>query len=306
MTDKPNLRRRALLNQGYKESINSLLRITAPHEWIIGFSLAIALICGLAWGVFGRVELNVTTEGVIVYPGSRNTVATAVNGRVTKILIEPGQKVAEGTPIVSINPAESDMQMRIAREREQILDELIEESDSVNDAVLQAALTNLRVENAELTALRRAGSIVVAPEAGVVTAVNVNVGDSVLAGAVVAEFRHEVSEPLTAAAFMAAKQLQGVTPGLAARVTILADDEATIELSGKVEHISGFGELPTWLRTSPIATSNAATENFGRLVTLALENANELQVEDLKHCTVEIALERLRPLSLLLSSQGGT
>ena len=302
MSDKVTMRQPALANEGKNESINALLRITAPHEWIIGCGLALALICSIGWGVFGRVELNVTVEGVVVYPGARSPVATAVNGRITRIFAEPGQIVAGGAPIVAIIPAEADMQMRIASATEQLLDELIENSDPVDDSVLQTALANLRVQNVELTALRKAGSLVVAPEAGVVTSINVNIGDPVVSGTVVAEYRHAASGPVLAAVFLGAKQSAEIEPGLSARVRLLTGDQEHIELNGRVASVSDLGELPAWLRTSPIAASKAALDNFGRLATIELEDAEALQVDDLQNCTVEIILENLRPLALLSSA----
>ena len=52
-------REEAFAYRGQREAIDGLLRVTAPHEWMVLAGLVLALLAVAGWGVFGSVERSV-------------------------------------------------------------------------------------------------------------------------------------------------------------------------------------------------------------------------------------------------------
>ena len=56
MTDNRRLfREEAFARRGKSESLDGLLRVTAPHEWILLFCLGLGVLGLAVWGLFGSV-----------------------------------------------------------------------------------------------------------------------------------------------------------------------------------------------------------------------------------------------------------
>ena len=64
----------AVASRWQSEPLDRLLRVTAPHEWLVVGSFALALLGVLAWGVFGRVERSVLAHCVAARAGERHAV----------------------------------------------------------------------------------------------------------------------------------------------------------------------------------------------------------------------------------------
>ena len=305
-------RRRALLRKAEPEPIDALLRVTAPHEWAIVTALVLALIAAVAWGMFGRVAVNLTVDGVLARPGERIGIVSAVSGSITEVLVESGDSVAAQAPVATLEPPGLEMQVRIARTKEELLADLLERAGETTAATVQVALAEAQAERLQLTALRTAGSAIVSPRAGVITATHVVPGDTVAAGATIADLRSGgAGAGVTAVAFLSSDQARTVQPGMTVRVLVEQPDGGGQRvLQGAVLTVSESGRLPAWLAAAPLAAARTNAHQRGHLVTFSVtapegaEGTQELQVDDLRPCRLEIVQQRVAPFALLTTARG--
>ena len=95
-------REEAFARRGQTEPLDGLLRVTAPHEWVIVAGLGIALLGLVAWGLFGSVERSLSSECVLAQPGERYTVISDITGNVIDVPVDVGDPVEVGQPIAFI------------------------------------------------------------------------------------------------------------------------------------------------------------------------------------------------------------
>lgn len=304
MSDRSLYRSRAMARRDEPESIDAVPRVTAPHEWAIVAGLLVLVIVALAWAILGRVEVRSTVEGVLVRPGERKTIVSALPGIVTEVLAQPGQAVAAGAPVVTLEPAGLDLRIRIARATEELLTDLLDRSAQNAPAALQASLAQATAARLELTALQTAGSVVVSPRSGALTALHVAAGDTVQAGATIADLRSDADGPVTAVTLIRAEQARDVRPGMGARILFEQAGEQRA-LQAAVTTVAEPGRPPAWLRDAPIAERWAHGETGAVLVTFAFAAPHEaLAVGDLWPCRVEVVRQRVAPLALLAAGRG--
>ena len=302
MSDRSLYRSKAMARRDEQESIDAVPRVTAPHEWVIVAGLFALVIVALAWAIFGRVEVRSTVDGVLVRPGERKTIVSALPGTVTDVLAEPGQAVAAGAPVVTLEPVGLALRLRIARTTEELLADLLDRSETT--PALQAALAQATAARLELTAQQTAGSVIVSPRAGALTVLHVAAGDTVQAGASIADLRSDAAGPVTAVTLVSAEQAREVRPGMAARI-LFEQAGAPRALQAEVTDVAEPGAPPAWLRAAPFAEPWAHGEAGGVLVTFALAAPQEaLAVDDLWPCRVEIVQQRVAPLALLAAGRG--
>ena len=288
-------RGRAVMRSAELVAIDRLLRITAPHEWLIVVGLVIALAGGTLWSVFGRVDVTLATGGALVQPGARTPVVTTLSGLVQQLPARPGQQVAPGAPVAVVVPHDLEMRLRIARATQALLTEHVERSPDT--AAGLHALARSQAETLELVALGSAGSRVASAHGGEVTRVRVSVGDSVRAGDVIADLRHPATGLVTAQTFLDAARAAPVRPGMAARVRTRGAEHTPQTLAGRVESVSEPGPPPAWLESD-----GGAAPPTGRLVRIAIEVPEHYAGADLLPCDIEIVLDRGSPLSFLFGA----
>ena len=179
-------RERAVMRNAQPDPLDDLLRVTAPHEWLIlaGFAVVFLAIC--AWSVLGTLERNLTASGVVMRGGERHAVLSGAAGTVTEVLVGVNEAIAEGQPIARLLLPEIDTRIAVVRARIAGLERDAGEGGTASDPGRH--LTTAREELAELIA-RRTASVITAPHAGVVSALHLNAGQAVAVGAPVAELR---------------------------------------------------------------------------------------------------------------------
>ena len=74
MAESKLFREEALAHRGKIEPLNGLLRVTAPHEWLIVIGLVAALVAVALWAFLGRVDRTLTVGCVLAHPGDRHAV----------------------------------------------------------------------------------------------------------------------------------------------------------------------------------------------------------------------------------------
>ena len=80
----------AFARRGRTEPIDGLLRIMAPHEWLVLLLLGCALVAALLWAVFGTVERGLSVSCALIDLPQGNIAA------VSRLSIEDARRVETG------------------------------------------------------------------------------------------------------------------------------------------------------------------------------------------------------------------
>ena len=282
-------RAQAFARRGQTDPLDGLLRVTAPHEWLVLAGLAIALLGFVAWGVFGSVERSVSAECLMVYPGERYAVLSEVDGYVADVLVDAGDRVDAAEPIARVRMTELQRQVRVARARVELLAAQGQDGEPPDDALAQA-----QDELLELEAMQASGEYIVSPYAGVVTWHSLAVGHGVTVGTEVAGLHDGVDGRVEAVAFFPPESAQQIAPGMKAGVLAggLSHGRA---LDAEVIEVPGLPSAPPgWL-----AALGFASPVHSHIVRTTLREAPEALPSDGAPCRIRIILGRERPISLL-------
>lgn len=210
-------REQALVRRQRQEPLDDLLKITAPHEWLLVVGLGMMLAALLVYGVVGRVDLSLSYDAVLVHPGERHAVFAPVSGTVVAVLAEAGDTVKPGQAIARVQTT-ADQQMESASLR---LNKLLREEDRpANNASTELLRLLLFVTNAGSGV--GGGGEVVSLIGGEVMRLDVMLGQPVTAGSPVALVRTPAPGPLEALAFASPHDAVHLAVGMEARVRIAA------------------------------------------------------------------------------------
>ena len=256
-----HFRESAIIRNANPEPLEDRAQVTAPREWVVLLCLALILAALVAWGVFGSVERTLRSDGVLVLPGERRTVLADASGRVTEIVVDAGQPVADRGVIVQIAPPE----------REEPRDDVAVES----------------------------------PGHGVIAHMLVAPGESIPAGAPVAEVVLGTAGRLDAVAFVSPQDSWRLDEGMATRVTV----ESAVgvrRLSAELTAVEPRATSPpAWLTRM---RADAPLPARGHLLRFAISqppghdhgDAPWVGLDDGTPCRIEIVLERTSPIRLLI------
>ena len=210
-------RERALARRQRQEPLDDLLKITAPHEWLLVVGLGIMLAALLVYGVVESVDLSLSYDAVLVHPGERHAVFAPVSGTVIEVLAEAGDTVEPGQAIARVQTT-ADQQMKSASLR---LNELLRGDDrQANNASIDLLRLLLSVTNAG--GGFGVGGEVVSLIGGEVMRLDVMPGQLVAAGSPMALVRTPASGPLEALAFASPHDAAHLAVGMEAQVRIVA------------------------------------------------------------------------------------
>ena len=293
-------RRRALERQTEQESIDALLRVTAPHEWIIATGLVALLLACLAWGFLARIELTMQIDGVLAKAGERGVIVSALPGRILDLPTSPGDTIPAGATVATLQPAGLEMRLRLVEAREAALTDTANRPDG-SGAALQTALQAARAERLELEALERSGSQVASSRGAEITALLVGVGEAVDAGTPIALVRFDGSDPPEAVVFLDPEQAGALQTGMAARIRYeTAEGGATGELQAELSSVSEPRPMPSWLAVTPVGAGQTR-EPAGRLARFSIVGGNAPDFNDLSPARIEVTMGRIAPFELLFA-----
>ena len=303
MFRNPLFRERALIRNAQPEPLDGLLRVTAPHEWLLVACLAAIVVGVPVWGAFATVERTVSGDGAVVHPGPRHAIVAAVSGVVAEVTAHVGDRIEAGQTIARLELPELAWRLRIARARVALLEERARTPGAGSQPWLDAELATARAEVLELVALDTAGAVVVSPRTGELTAHGLVEGQTVDAGQSVAEVRTDIRRAPEAILFVTPEQGGRIHAGMKARI-VVGDRFGARTFAGEVAEVSPpLPELPFWLSRMEFA-SPEATDSPGHLVRLAVPGAEGGRIPDGARCRVEIVVARHSPLGLLLATGG--
>ena len=210
-------REQALVRRQRQEPLDDLLKITAPHEWLLVVVLGMMLAALLVYGVVGSVDLSLSYDAVLVHPGERHAVFAPVSGIVVEVLAKSGDTVEPGQAIARVQTT-ADQQMESASLR---LNELLRGDDQpANNA--STALLRLLLSVTNAGSGGGVGGEVVSLIGGEVIRLDAMLGQPVTAGSPVALVRTPVLGPLEALAFASPPDAAHLAVGMEAQVRIAA------------------------------------------------------------------------------------
>ena len=289
MTNNRRLfRQEAFARRGKTEPLNGLLRVTAPHEWILLVCLGLGVLGLAAWGLWGSVEQSVSARCVFAQPGDRFAVIAEFSGTVEDLLVEVGDEVAAGQPIARLRSPELRREIAIARARIAVL----ESNGAETSAALDSELTALEAREA-------AGEFLTTPYGGIIAVYDLSLGQVVAVGTTVASVRVADRNELEAVAMVLPENARRLAAGMEADILAPGRDGRGSEaLQAQVASISTHAVTPPhWLTAFGLPALPR-----GHVVSVALLQGPPSAVADGDPCELRIIVRKASPARLLLSS----
>lgn len=286
-------REEAAAHRGKPEPLDGLLRVTAPHEWLILVALGLSALGIVAWALLGTVERDLNAACALALAGERYRIASPTSGRTLEVLAREGDLVEAGEPIARIQARGLDHEVSAARARVDLLEAYLQAGDPAFIDVLSAA----RAELVDLEARRESGGYVVSPHDGEVAAQNLVLGGEVAEGAEVAVVRSLTERRFEAVTLVPEAEARQLDVGMESQVirASAATGDARV-LEAEVAHVSVRPATSTgWLASFGLDAPAAG----GHLVRLALSEPAPATVSDGEPCRLRVVLGRESPLSIL-------
>lgn len=281
-------RAQAFARRGQAEALDDLLRVSAPHEWVVLATLTLALLGFAVWGVFGRVERSVSAECLLVYPGERYAVVSEVTGYVAAVLVNDGDRVEASEPIARVRTIELERQVRVARARVELM-EAQGPAGKPDDALSLA-----RDQLLDLEAIRASGEYIVSPHAGTVAWLGLAVGRAVTTGEEVAGLYGGVDGEVEAVAFFSPDSAQQIEAGMEVGVLPSQASHGHALEAEVIKDPEPSSTAPGWL-----AAFGFDSPVHRHIVRVALREAPQSLLADGSPCRLRIILGRERPVRLL-------
>lgn len=111
-------RKSALEKLSSPERLDVLMKVTAPGGWIALWAIGFLLLALVVWSVVGSIAIKVEGKGILIRGGTVLEVGSLGAGRISEILIKPGDVVKPGQVVATLSLP--DLQQRIANTREEI------------------------------------------------------------------------------------------------------------------------------------------------------------------------------------------
>ena len=292
-SNKRLFREEAFARRRNTEALDGLLRVTAPHEWLILAGLGLALVGVACWALFGSVERTLSAGCVLVQPGERHTVISEFSGNVVDVLVDVGASLEAGQPLARLSDPELSRDVAVARAR---VDALEARSDTAQDALAPA-----RAELLELTTIQALSEYIVSPYAGVVTRHAFVRGGAVAIGANVAEVREETGGWLEAVAFVTSERSERLGSGMEAKVLTGAADGGGRALDARVRDVAAHpSPPPRWL-----ADLGLSAPARSHMVRASLRVSPPPGLGDGESCSLRVVLGEEPPIRLLAATAPG-
>ena len=275
-------------NRKRRQQLDSLLRVTAPHERGILAGIGLLIVAAAVWLWLGSIQRTATFDGLLLLPGQRHEVLSSDSGLLQEVLVSVGDEVEAGQRIARQTVPQLQREIQALRERVALLD-----SRTIGAAGTQSLLSDAQLTLLQSEARYQAREWIISPRAGQVVGLGHAPGDYIPAGARVALILEGEEEPLQAVLFTPASAASQVRPGMQVEVEVTSPTGERQRVDGAVSGIQP-GPLPGWLGTAP---GVVPMSRIGIAVTL--QGAENLDLEDGAPCRARVALVRQNPASLI-------
>jgi multidrug resistance efflux pump len=269
---KPVFRQVALERLSSPEQLDQLMQVTTPKGWLALLAVGGLLLAALVWSIFGSLPTQVPGQGILLGGGGVNTVFASSEGQIKRIHVKVGDMVRRGQLIARLEPTNPD------------------DSSRVNS-----------------------------PTAGRVLEIRVSEGNVVVEGAPIVSLEPTELQTggMTAIVYLPATEGKKIRPGMAVQVSpstvkreeygfiqgqvtsvgeFPASQQGMLRVLGSEELVGQFAaigapiEVRVTLLPEPGSSSGYKWSAKGPDITIANGTL----------CSVQIVLERKRPLSLVL------
>ena len=99
-------RKSALDKLSSPEQLDVMMQVTSPTGWIALGGSALILLFVVVWSVVGEIGIRVDGQGILIRGASVLDVTSAAEGRLTDVLVKPGDTVKEGQPLARLSQPE--------------------------------------------------------------------------------------------------------------------------------------------------------------------------------------------------------
>lgn len=142
--------RKSLLDKlSSPEQLDKMIVITPPSFWIALSGAAIIIVSAVVWGFFGKLPVNVNTQGIYVNEEGTQTVCSDTAGVISEVFVDDGSQVKKGDIIATLNTEEIDEKIADYEKRIKAVEKIT--MDSTNDVVTSDSKNLVDVKNQMIT-----------------------------------------------------------------------------------------------------------------------------------------------------------
>lgn len=115
---KDNLfRAEALERAASPEQIDQIIRLVGQKNWLPLAAIGSLIAAGLIWGVFGRIPITVTGQGILIYPSRVVSFQSSSTGRLKTMNVRVGDSVETGQVLATLDQDELTKQLQLAQSK---------------------------------------------------------------------------------------------------------------------------------------------------------------------------------------------
>jgi HlyD family secretion protein len=147
MDNKGIFRKVALERLSSPDKLDQLIQVVSGKAWLVLTLIVFLVTAIILWSIFGRIDIEVQAEGVLLRTGGILNIYSFITGEVTDVAVRPGANVERGDVIARIMAPEILSQMYLLKQ--QISDKKISYETQLQhfnllQEQLQSAVKNLK------------------------------------------------------------------------------------------------------------------------------------------------------------------
>jgi len=148
-------RKSALEKLSSPEQLDVTMQITSPMGWVALAGVAILLVFATVWSVVGSISIKVDGQGILIRGATVFEVTAGASGRLTEILVKPGDTVAVGQAVARM--AQPELELRIENTKAQLaqMQSQQRESGSSGSSVVAGYQAQIRELREKVTVQQR-------------------------------------------------------------------------------------------------------------------------------------------------------
>jgi hypothetical protein len=108
-------RKEALEKLSSPEQLDQLLKVTSSKGWLALLGLGVLIGTAVVWSIFGSIPSTIKGEGMLLRGDAVQLIEAPRSGRVTKILVSPGDAIQPDQPVATITTDSGDAEIRSPR-----------------------------------------------------------------------------------------------------------------------------------------------------------------------------------------------
>lgn len=288
-------RQEALDHQSAREPIDKVAQVTVPYDWWVLILVAAACLFVVLWAAFVKIELSLPVDVMVIKPTDDRIIESPVTARVTDVLVDVGELVAEGDALVRVVVPDLHRRLTEAEERARFI--LGEMGAMDDDADLNRLLRDTRVELAALNAVIESNSVIFSPYSGEILELKVTVGLVATVGQEVAHVRVDESVETFGIAFVPVKSVERISSNF--DVLLQCPGTKGVE----TVNAQATSDLPrNFVESERLKDAGFETRNHQ----LSLVLSESASVADGTLCKGHILLDPRTPMEILLSAPSGS